>query len=105
MEFLNNNMHEPLSSSVVMTHGIIAIFGAVVHAAQSHRNGHSKTFLDFIVLTLMSSFSGAMFALIGLQFFSEQVYFTMAMAGTGGYLGVEGMTIIVNMVKDTISKK
>jgi len=46
----------------------------------------------------MSSFSGVMFAIIGLHIFDHQLYLSMAMAGTGGFLGVEGMAIIIRQI-------
>ena len=104
-----STMAEPISSfsiSTLVVHGVIAWFGAIVHAAQAHRKGQVKTFLDFCVLSLISSFSGAMFAFMGLYMFGEtNLYLTMAIAGTGGYLGVEGMALIIERVKKIISGK
>lgn len=88
-----------------ITHGILALFGAVVHASKAYRAGQTKNFLDFAALTLMSSFSGVMFALMGLYMFGNSSYLTMAMAGTGGFLGVEGMTIIVDRIRNLIDKE
>lgn len=98
-------MSDPISSTTVIVHGIFAFFGAIVHALDSHRKGKSKSLLEFFALTVMSSFSGAMFALIGLYFFPENIYITAAIAGTGGFLGVEGMAIVVDRVKNLISSK
>ena len=83
-----------------IAHGILALFGAFVHAAKAHREGKSKTFMDLCSLILMSSFSGVMFALMGLEWFGEGSYLALAMAGTGGFIGVEGMTLIIaNLTK------
>ena len=79
-----------------IAHGILAFFGAVVHASKAHRDGKSKNFLDFMLLTLMSSFSGVMFALLGFEMFGHDSYYSLAMAGTGGFVGVEGMTFVVS---------
>lgn len=94
------------STGALVAHGAVALFGAIVHAAQAHRKGNVKTLLDFFVLTLISSFSGAMFAFLGLYMFGEtQLYLTMAIAGTGGFLGVEGMSLIVERIKNIIAQK
>lgn len=93
----------PLSQVII--HGAIAFLGALTHAARSQKNGESKTFVDFLTLTLMSSFSGAMFALAGFHFFADEPYLTMMLAGTGGFLGVEGMVIIIDKVQQVITKK
>lgn len=98
-------MHSDLPTYSVAAHGVVAVFGAVVHAAQAHRSGQSKTLTDFFMLTVMSSFSGVMFALIALYTFPDQHYLTLAMAGTGGFLGVEGMTFIVDRVRQVITKR
>lgn len=104
---MNNsmNMHEQLGNTPVIFHGAIAIFGAVVHALKAHRNGQSKTFLDFVTLTVMSSFSGVMFAILGLQLFPDQIYVTLMLAGAGGFMGVEGMVIIIDVVRNLTTKK
>lgn len=97
-------MNEPISSSIVAAHGVLAFFGALTHAASAHRTGQSKTFLDFSILVLMSSFSGVMFSLIGLHLFGDQIYISMAMAGTGGFIGVEGMTYVIAFVVNKFKK-
>jgi hypothetical protein len=92
-------MHE-LQSQIApyFAHGMLAIFGALVHATKSYREGKSKTPVDFLALIIMSSFSGVMFALVGLEAFGTDSYLTMAMAGTGGFVGVEGMTFVIGYV-------
>lgn len=87
-------------ASPFIAHGVLAFFGAVVHASKAYRDGKSKTALDFVSLVVMSSFSGVMFALLGLEMFGDQSYLTMAMAGTGGFVGVEGMTFVVTYLTE-----
>lgn len=89
-------MHDTVGQSVpFLAHGSLAVFGALVHAAKSYRDGTSRNIVDFIALTFMSSFSGVIFSLVGLEFFGQSSYITLAMAGTGGFIGVEGMTFII----------
>jgi hypothetical protein len=87
-------MHEQLSPYVA--HGVLALFGALVHASKTYREGGTRNFLDFTALIVMSSFSGVMFALIGLEVFGPTSYLTLALSGTGGFIGVEGMTFVIN---------
>ena len=47
----------------------------------------------------MSSFSGVMFALVAVSYLPDQAYLTTAIAGTGGYIGVEGMGLLVEFLK------
>jgi zinc transporter ZupT len=95
----------PEQLTAVTAHGTLAFFGALVHASKAHREGNSKTFIDFVALTLMSSFSGVMFALIGLYLWGETSYLTMALAGTGGFMGVEGMALIIEKLRQVIERK
>lgn len=81
-----------------IAHGALALFGAFTHAAIVYRKGDTKNLLDFLVLLAMSSFGGVMFALVGFEMFGPYSYISMAMAGTGGFLGVEGMTYIIAYV-------
>lgn len=89
----------------ILTHGLLAFFGALVHASKAYRAGQTKGILDYLALVMMSSFSGVMFFLLTIYLFGEPSYLTMAMAGTGGFLGVEGMTIIINRLQSIISSK
>ena len=85
-----------------LAHGLLALFGAFTHAAVVYRAGNTKNILDFTILVVMSSFSGVMFALIGFELFGEMSYMSMALAGTGGFIGVEGMTFVISFITKKI---
>ena len=102
---MNDQSGQLLPYSSLLAHGVIAVFGAIVHAAKAYRLGKSKSWLDFVTLTVMSSFSGVIFALIALHTFHDQEYITLAIAGTGCFLGVEGMTFIVDKVRTILVAK
>ena len=93
---------EVIATGALAKHGIVAFFGALVHALNAHRNGDTKSVVDIISLTIISSFSGVMFAFIGLHFFQEGSYLTLAFAGSGGFLGVEGMSFVVRTLKRSL---
>ena len=82
-----------------LAHGLLALFGAFTHAAVSYRSGGTKSFGDFMILVVISSFSGVMFALMGAEFFGPDSYRTLAMTGTGGFIGIEGMTWVTTFIK------
>lgn len=89
-----------------IAHGLLAIFGAFVHATQVYRDRKAKkTIIDFLSLAFMSSFSGIMFSLIGLSMFGTNSYLTLAMAGTGGFMGVEGMAVVIEYIKNRTKAK
>lgn len=99
-------MTEPITTTLTIAtickHGILAVFGALAHAINVHRSGGSKGVVDFCLLTIMSSFSGIIFALIALQFLHNE-YLTLAAAGSGGYLGVEGLSVLASKIRDTLA--
>lgn len=97
-------MIEPISTTQVVVHGSLAVFWAIVHALNAHRNGKSKSFLDFIILVIMSSFTGVMFTLIAFHLFPSATYLLFAMSWAGGYLGVEWMGMVVEFIKSKINK-
>jgi hypothetical protein len=91
-----------ITTSALAKHGIIAFFGAIAHALNAHRAGKTKNLIDIAILVIISSFSGIMFALIAFSFFDKDSYLTLAMAGAGGFLGVEGLTVLVNAIKKSL---
>ena len=98
-------MYENLTHQLTpfIAHGFLAIFGAFAHATKVYRDGGTRNFLDFTLLVMMSSFSGVIFALLGSEMFGPESYITLAAAGTGGFLGVEGMTFAVEWIKRRIA--
>lgn len=82
-----------------VAHAGIAVFGAIVHALEAQRKGATKSMADFAALVIMSSFSGVMFALVAVTYLPNEVYLTTAIAGTGGYVGVEGLGLLVEVIK------
>lgn len=97
---------EQITTAILIKHGVMAVFSALVHALIEYREGKTRTLLDMFIITIISSFSGVMFGLIALRFFPNDVYFSLAITGTGGVMGVEGLRIvtrqIVNVLKVTL---
>lgn len=87
--------------NIALIHGLMAVFGAIAHALRAHRDGRSKGVVDFVILTMMSSFSGVLFYLVSAQLFNND-YMTLAMAGAGGFLGVEGLTFLAGKLRDSL---
>lgn len=92
-------MTEPVSTSAIVFHGGLAVFGAIVHALSAHRNWTSKSFLDFLILVIISSFTWVMFTLIAFHMFPASVYLTGACAGFGWFVWVEGMSFVASILK------
>ena len=83
----------------LIKHGALALLGGFAHALNKHRNGDGKGILDLLALTTMSSFFGLLFGFIALYLFNDNEYITLAMAGTGGWLGIEGIGFLLQLLK------
>lgn len=94
-----------ISSAAITKHGIIALFGGVANAINKHRTGESKGLLDFVALSLLSSFFGLLFGLIALSLGKNNEYLTLCAAGMGGWLGIEGAGIISSYIKKIFNVK
>jgi len=89
----------------VIAHGVMAMFGALAHALSAYRRGETKSMVDFAALTIMSSFTGVVFGLVSLHYFPADPYITTALAGTGGWLGIEGMSILAKYLQEKFLTK
>lgn len=85
--------------------GAMALFGALANAINSHRNGKTRSTIDFFMLWTMSSFFGFIIGFIGLSLFKENIYAIMAMSGTGGWLGIETTGLLKEWLGSKIPKK
>jgi len=93
-----------ISAKTFLIHAGAAFCGAVSHALNAHRNGKSKTFIDFVSLIFISSFTGSMFFIAGFHFLGGDSYLTIVLGGSGGWLGVEGMSFLITVLKKWIKK-
>lgn len=91
--------HSVLATSVFWKHAVLAVSGGIAHAINAQRNGQTKNWMDFILLALMSSFFGVLFGLIALSVIGEDEYLTLAIAGAGGWLGIEGAGMLIDFLK------
>ncbi len=98
------NDFNPLQTQTIVSHAFIAIFGGLVHALNAHRHGDTKGLGDIAVLSIISSFSGIIFALASMYFF-QNTYLTLAIAGSGGYVGVEGLGALSKKLQGLLTSK
>jgi len=88
-----------ITLGVVAKHGMIALFGGIAHAINASRNGETKGWLDFAFLTVLSSFFGLLFGFMSIHFLGANEYLTVTIAGTGGFLGVESLKMIIPILR------
>lgn len=93
---------EGISLGLLIKHGSLALFWAIVHALSDHRSWKSKSFLDFIILIIMSSFTWVMFTLLALHTIPDSPYLIYAMSWTWWYLWIEWMSVLVGYLKNKI---
>lgn len=100
---------ESLPLSVIIKHGSIALFGAIVQALVEHREGRSKTFTDLLILIAIGSFAGVMFGLLAINFFPHNQYISLSITGAGAVLGKEGLKVLsyklLEMLRTSIKPK
>ena len=92
---------EPISTSIIIKHGVLAVTGGIVHSLSAYRKGETRGLLDIVILSIISSFSGVIFALVALNLYPDG-YLTYAIAGVGGFVGVEGMAWVTDYLKKKI---
>ncbi len=88
-----------VSETIAYKHGLVALIGGLANAINKHRTGESKGFLDFIALSVMSSFFGIITGFIAVSLFGTNEYLTLSVAGTGGWLGIETTGILQIWIK------
>ena len=96
-------MTPELHAAIIVKHGALALLGGIVHALSAYRRGETRGPLDILVLATISSFTGVIFAFLALNLY-PQGYFTFAVAGVGGFIGVEGMAWITDLVKKKLQR-
>ncbi len=79
--------------------GLVTMLGATVHATIQWKKARSKeeihfSFVDFLILLLISAFSGLMFGLLALIFFDDNTPVFLMAFGLGSLSGLEGLNRI-----------
>lgn len=77
--------------------GMVIFFGSIVHATNAVRLKREQlehiSFIDIIILMIISAFSGLLFAFWPLALWLN-TYWVMMFAGVWAYLGIEWLNII-----------
>lgn len=86
----------------------ITIFWAIVNATSqlqiSRNNKVIFTFLDFVILFIIASFSGLMFWLVS-SLFSQSIIWISLFSGIGAFLGIVWLNKIANILLKTITSQ
>lgn len=83
---------------------ILAVVGGIARYLNSYVQGGPFSFPMFVASTVVSGFSGYMFALIGVSIsLPEPLLFVMA--GTGGFFGDQALKFSFEWVSEKIAQK
>jgi len=85
------------SVSELMKHAMIALVAGFAHALNERKESPSSASVkigEFVASVLIASFSGVIFGLISLEFFGEGSYLTLAITGSGGFIGAKALKMI-----------
>lgn len=93
---------DPITSTIIakwMVLGLWAALGGVTHTLVEKRKGKVKSFVDGLILSLISGFAGLMWGLIAVHFYPHDIIVVAFVSGLGGYMSLEGIAIGVNYLK------
>lgn len=86
----------------------VIIFGSIAHATSrlkvARDNDQEFTQTDFIILTIIASFSGLVFGLAGTLFFENQVMIILCSA-IGSFLGMAGLNHLAAVILDVLTSR
>lgn len=100
MEWPNfNNLKSP---PIELLWFLMASFGGVARQLNNYANGVPFKMGIFVASTIMSGFSGYMFALLG-QSLSLTSTLLFMMAGAGGFMGDQAMKLVVEFLTKRVT--
>ena len=89
-----------LTKKVFIIHAIMIALGAMARAFHEMRTEKKFTWLGFITAFITSTFSGVIFVLVAITVLGQENMTAIAyIAGMGGWLGVEGLTMVTERLK------
>ena len=101
MEYISQHLKEvPLQ----VVYGTVAVVGGIARYLNSYSTGMPFSFRLFAASVFVSGFSGYMFSLVGLSLSLPQT-FIFIMAGTGGFMGAQTMTLVTEYVQSKTNPK
>ncbi len=100
-------MSEPVTSVVIskwIVYTVWSAFGGITHALVEQRAGKVRSFIDGMILAFISGFCGMMWTLVAVHFYQDDFTIIGFAGGLGGYLSLQGLSVIVTVVKNKIIK-
>lgn len=73
-----------------------AMIGGITHALSQRKNGTVKTLVDGIILTIISGFAGAMWGLLAMKFYPNDIILLAFASGMGGFMSLEGLAVLAD---------
>lgn len=101
-------MSEPVTSLVIskwIALTLWSILGGVTHALVEKRKGKVTSFLDGLILAIISGFAGLMWGLVAIHFYPHDVIVVSFASGMGGFMSLEGLALMFNYFKNKFLTK
>jgi len=83
----------------LLIHGGMAFMGGIAKATKKKKS----RILEYVACGVVASFSGVLLAVVLKHFLPTAEYLHLAGAGVGGWLGADGIEIIVKIIKKVIA--
>ena len=95
-------MSEPITSTALakwIVVSVLAVLGGMAHTLTESRKGNVTSFKDGVMLMFISGFAGAMWGLLAVKFFGNDIITVAFASGMGGFMSIEGLVLIINTIK------
>lgn len=91
-------MEQRFNELAVAIHGLVSVFGGLAYSLSKRQ----YKFLEILTHMVVAGFTGTIAGMIAISLFPDRVYWTMAIAGSFGYAGKEGMDWIIRITRKSL---
>jgi hypothetical protein len=96
-----------ITSAIIAKWIILAVwawFGGITHTLVEFRKGNIPSRKDGFMLAFISGFAGAMWGLMAMKFFPNEIIMIMFASGFGGFMSLEGLAVMATFIRNKFLK-
>lgn len=96
-------MSEPITSVTIakfLVFGAASLMGGIAHILVEFRKGKIKNKKDGLALLFVSTFAGAVWCVISLKFYGDDILLAIFAGMFGGFMSLEGLAIAFSYLKN-----
>jgi hypothetical protein len=88
----------------IVKHAFVAVIAGFAHALHEGKRKGTKLdqFMEFIASVVIASFSGVIFGLVALEIFGQGSYLSLAITGSGGFIGAKALKVLSETIVEFI---